>query len=578
MKKIGQQTQNYLSHLKETYVDQFSYKNHTILFSVATCLLLFKSLKYILLDYSWAPESHIIGSFLLFIICLIALPIKKQDLPALIKPLIYVSSGMAVFYLTTARDPFLYNEIDPQIALELQLLAPIAIATFLLGFWRPVFALVPFVLMNWKKANLSYVYGYSLFKTDFEIIVEMGVLFLCGFLILGAFKRLQNNESFFTLNIKKVYQTAIETHGTKLHLLEYIAFIGLAIHMSNYFYSGWQKTVISPSGINPFYWVFENYTQYLLLTNNEMGLFPFSFNETIAKGMFTFLDYGYIGLNLMVLIGQLASLFILRNIKATLWLTLFFDIMHVVIFLTTGIFFWKWIILNTSIVIALTAFGNRKISTDFKNFLCLFVLCAPLIFWIERLGWFETHALNHFTIEAITSKHETVEIPPSYFWSASGTISQNALIGKVSQRRPFYFDTMTMATTNKYYKMHPANRCENWHIQDYAKHRPFAGKNYDPTQYYETKVIANTPVYKNLVAFFQRQHNFIKEKQPSKLEIYLYPHHFYSWWWNYPEFQNLDFNDIIGYRVKTEAVCLGFENGEFTKETLASDQHDIFVK
>lgn len=578
MAHLFQSIMNYLKYLKATYVDTLSYKNHTILFSILASLILFDWLKPYLLNYRWSETNHLLASLILVFTAILAFPIKRKDLPAIMRPLIYISSAMATFYIVTARDPFLYKEIPPQIALELQLIVPIACFCFIIGFWRPIFACFPFLLMNWKKADLSEVLGYKMFKTDFEIISEMGLLFICALVLLGFFRHLRHKKTLFKFDIEAINHHLTRQEGTKLHFLEYTTFIALAAHLSNYFYSGWQKIVLSPSGMNPFFWITENYTQYLLLTNHELTMFPLSFSEELSKITYQLLDSSYIILNILVLVGQLASVLVLRNVRATLFITLFFDIMHVVIFLTTGIFFWKWILLNTSIVIGLTAFGSREISNDFKTFLCLFVLCAPMLFWITKLGWYETRAFNHFYIEAITKDNKVVKLPPSYFWSASGTIGQNALLGKMSHRRPFYFDTMTMSTTNKYFKMYPANRCERWHDQDYSKTKHYYVENYDPTQYYEDKVISNEPVYKNLVAFFQRHHNFIKEKQPSKLEFYLYPHHFYAWWWYYPEFQKLDLNDIIGYRINTEAVCLGFENGNFTREIKAKESHDIFVE
>ena len=568
----------YSKHLKSTYVDDFSYKNHTILLSILSLLILFTALKPCLLNYRWSESNHIIASLVLALIGYIAFSIKKSDLPKIMPPLIYVSSAMASFYIITARSPFLHEEISAQIAIELYLIPIATLLCFIVGFWRPIFACFPLLFMNWKKADLSEVFEYRLFLEDFGNISEMGLIFICAFIILGLCERLKSKKTIFSLNINTIEKELTSYSDKKLHFLEYVAFFAIAVHLSNYFYSGWQKIILSPDILNPFYWVTENYTQYLLLTNDQLGLFPLSFNETLSKLTYQFLDKGYVILNILVLISQLMSLFILRNVRATLFITLFFDIMHIVIFLTTGIFFWKWILLNTSIVIGLTAFGNKQLSNDFKNGLCLVVLCAPMLFFVARLGWFDTKGFNRYHIEAITKNNEIVPLPLSYFWSASGLIGQGTLWGTQTRRRPFYFDSLTMAATSSAERMHSANNCKLWMSEEHAKDHPYMVENYNPSQYYEENILKDERVYKKINVFFQRHHRFILEKQPSKLEFYLYPHHFYAWWWHYPEFQKLDFNDIIGYRLNTEAVCLGFKDGEFTKDVLAKDSHDIFIK
>lgn len=57
----------------------------------------------------------------------------------------------------------------------------------------------------------------------------------------------------------------------------------------------------------------------------------------------------------------------------------------------------------------------------------------------------------------------------------------------------------------------------------------------------------------------------------------LYPHHIFSYSLGFPEFDMLDKRTIDHYLYSVQAVCLGFENGNFTRTITAHKTYKVDV-
>jgi hypothetical protein len=215
-------------------------------------------------------------------------------------------------------------------------------------------------------------------------------------------------------------ETALKT-GEKIFLF------GIAIHMANYFYSGMIKILI---GDHPLSWVLHNKT-YLLISNSAaLGQLPISFSDNLTALTYMALAFLIIPTNFILLSGQLFSLFALLRIRWAIWTTLFYDLTHIIIFFTSGIFFYKWIILNLSIVLALETMKRRVVSPAIGLMLMSMVILSPSLFFVARLGWWDTPAINIESFSVITKDAKIIRVPSNYFGSFSVTIAQNRMVNE----------------------------------------------------------------------------------------------------------------------------------------------------
>ena len=68
--------------------------------------------------------------------------------------------------------------------------------------------------------------------------------------------------------------------GKNLALLEALFLTAVALHFGNYFYGAVGKMTM---GNNPFYWIYGNQTEYLMLASLETGVNPLSFANGLAE-------------------------------------------------------------------------------------------------------------------------------------------------------------------------------------------------------------------------------------------------------------------------------------------------------
>ena len=57
-----------------------------------------------------------------------------------------------------------------------------------------------------------------------------------------------------------------------------------------------------------------------------------------------------------------------------------------------------------------------------------------------------------------------------------------------------------------------------------------------------------------------------------------YPHHIFSFPWNYKSMPSFEAKDVVAYRYSIQSLCLGYDNGKFTRKELKERHHDIKVK
>jgi hypothetical protein len=294
-------------------------------------------------------------------------------------------------------------------------------------------------------------------------------------------------------------------------LLEALFLAAVALHFGNYFYAAVGKGIV---GDNPLHWIYGNRTEFLLLVSQEAGVNPRSFSQSLLRGAYEVFSQTYWFFNLVTIVGQFVCVVTIVRVRWAIWTTVFYDLMHLSIFVLTGIFFWKYILLNFAIIMGLRTLVRRRIHAAFA---------------IDRNG-----------VE--------YRVPSSFFLNVSMTMNQQRLIYPSVGSLP----TSTRGTTNDTDVMRKAMACTLERIDEGMS----ANKYYKPKEEIISAVLNHHRV------------TLAKTDENGKVGFDLYPHHMFSFPWQETEFRKFDLRDIAGYKYPLEALCLGVDDTSFTRKVL----------
>ncbi len=296
-------------------------------------------------------------------------------------------------------------------------------------FWYPAFVLLPCAAVLAQKMLASQLFGISISRTDYIPVVEMGLFLGISLCVLAP------SRSYLPFRLGRMIAAAdIKVTTTLLFL------VAVGAHFANYFYSGLEKLAL---GGGPFLWVTTNPTEVLSLVSWHSGFLPTG--HLAGVSLISIEAAGFLRpfINVSILLAQLGSVvFILRR-RSMILATLFYDLTHVVIYLVSGIFFWKWILLNLGLVAAMRKLP-RWVETPRPMLLAAtMVLLAPIAFQIARLGWYDTPALTRSDLYAVTKDGRELQVPSNYFGTVSVTAAQHRL-GRIAEG---HYPTITWGST-----------------------------------------------------------------------------------------------------------------------------------
>ncbi|WP_280817992.1 hypothetical protein [Rhizobium leguminosarum] len=464
------------------------------------------------------------------IICLFAITLlgarwRSLDLPAFFNAIVFSLNTCCIIYLVGSRATY-----DPGFANGILNSAWLPVAAGLIAFLVPSFVIWPAIAMQWSKVHIADATGWGSSGTADYIIVPDLTILLALMLSVLTVVRLMGR-------VHKNFDLAASVDPTSYCSASVV--IVAAVHLSNYFYSGICK-IFLPNG-GPLTWVLENKTYFLSLHASDMGFITI---QNILKGLGVHFEITRLLLlfnepiNIAVLVGQLMALICLLSMKRAAQLTIFFDIMHVGIFLLTGIFFWKWIILNAAFVFSFAQLGKRS-APHFSTRLygCAVVVAAPLAFHVVKLAWYDTGAVNELTFQAVTMDDRTVPVPSNFFLDSSIDVAQQSFA------RPYngFLPTGTWGTTLYGDIMKgSASNCQeqvaNFLLSDTDRAR--------------------------VSLLLQRQQRLALELADHNGHVGydIYPHHIWSSPWLFQEFSGLDIRSVKSYMLSIQSFCVSVDS------------------
>lgn len=228
--------------------------------------------------------------------------------------------------------------------------------------------------------------------------------------------------------------------------------LALSLHASNYFIPGISKLEISPNYTE---WLRFNDLSNLIVSaygNGWMNILPQQLVLDIAVVVRSF--------NAMLLVSVLAiqvlALLILMQKRIAALLLLAFEALHIGIFICSGIFFWKWIILNLGFIYLLRRYEPED-STSLYSKRNLFIsvcviLASPVFFHPPSLAWFDSRLNNNFDFIAISEKGQEFKLNLNEFAPYDQVFAQNRFyytvdapivtgtFGTIGKQQHFYSD------------------------------------------------------------------------------------------------------------------------------------------
>jgi len=477
-----------------------------------------------------SPQSIV----LLVAVALPAIRLRARDLPSQFVVIAYAINGCCVFYLIGMHRtydlglPPLFNSVW----------VPVFVG--MLAFRWPALIALPALAARWAKIHTQFETGLGAPNSaDFVIIPDLALFLSIAVSIYAVYRILEDRLPVTRVRKETFFNACI--------------MMASGIHLSNYFHSGWEKLFLPDS--TPLTWVLQNPTYFLAIHSTDAGaltildLFPD--RDTLVP----FLTWLNIPLNAWVLVIQLYALVSLLSLRGSAWLTFLYDVMHVGIFVLTGIFFWKWIVLNVAFILAFQKMqkGERP-SVAIRCLACVIVLVAPILsFHIVKLAWFDTGGVNDAYFEVANQKGEILRVPSNFFLNKSINVAQQ----RIARPTNGFLPTGTWGTTNRASIMfalrdHCSAEARDWALSDEQK----------------TQLGKMVRAHQALVVSLA--------DESGRVAYDFYPHHIWSAPWLFDDFAKLDVRQIRSYFFVVESRCVSVgTDGQVIREPVRRERYEF---
>jgi hypothetical protein len=464
--------------------------------------------------------------------------IRMRDLPrppVVILGCFFLSFGLyAAFPLTLPPDTGLTGLTGLRVEYR-HLFIPLLC---LLGFWRPGFGALALFAMLAERRTLNVWFGDNLAATEFYPLAEIGLFLVIAAALEGPARRIPF--------LARAGEPLADSD--RLPLMTKMTLAGVSLHLANYFYSAVAKAFV---GDHPLSWVLYNHTENMIPAHLEFGQMPLAVVDGLPALSYSLFGQVFILVNALTFFGQGLAIAAPLRIRWIMAITAFYDLTHVAIFLVSGIFFYKWILLNLSIIIAFVALRNTPVPWRLQVYLVAVQLLAPALFYVAHLGWWDTLSMNHERIFAVLDGGREVEVPTNYWGSFSVNYSQ--------QRRSPELATLLFPT--RYGKPKDqrlgelSNQCRLPLPADHGGSEvPLEAGDRDGS----------------IAAHVRRHHSYMLAEADGNghVEFDWYPHHTWTVPRLYPEIYEVDVRRISAYRFVDQAVCVDFRNGSFERKVV----------
>lgn len=279
----------------------------------------------------------------------------------------------------------------------------ISILTLLVS-WNYVFYDYNYFMNEWHRVDRLLIAALAILSLRyplflFPLIAEIYLVDYQFNFPLGGSKLLDKSMPLEMLKMFASWFVIVAIFQSKKPLtskLNTLFLMFFSLYGFFYFHSGLQKIVVSGSLWS---WPFENEIIYNLLAIRDRGWLQNAPQWLVDFHFDYFLAFGTVG-QVLVLITELAAIFVLWSKRLAKWLFLGIFILHFHVFVLNGALFWLWGTVGAFLIYALL-----KMKVDFfskRNFLISIPLMIVFVFALQvsKLGWYDSRLDNFFELEA----------------------------------------------------------------------------------------------------------------------------------------------------------------------------------
>lgn len=193
-----------------------------------------------------------------------------------------------------------------------------------------------------------------------------------------------------------------------------IAIVG--VQVASYVIAGLAKLRLP---VGPAWWILRNPLGNLLMTAGANGFRARASEDRLARTART-VNKCSVMLALGTLLIELGAGLMLLDYRLAIALTAGYLLLHTGILLASGIFFWKWMVVDVAILASLTMIvgaGHGEAVFGLWPFLVTtgIIVLAPWICRPSWLGWTDSGFANFFRFEVVTPMGDRLEIPRNAF-------------------------------------------------------------------------------------------------------------------------------------------------------------------
>lgn len=443
--------------------------------------------------------------------------------------------GLRVFFRIVALVPIIFfvfatpefTGIDSRsTGSAFEIIRYFGLATGLLSLWRPSFLSASLYALVLTDQIAAVAGGLPVSETDMLPTIETTSVLLFA---LTAARWISLTKRTFGTQLREVFGGSVTDPALRMPFQEALLILVTAVHLANYYYSGHTKLVLSGGPTN---WLLHNPTGVLMENAWDMGFLPIAQWKPLADFILLVATRFTPAVNAFVLGIQLLAFVALFRRRWLIAALLSYDMMHIGIFLLSGIFFWKWIALNTAFVAALTRARMSEISGRIAIAAVVCGALAPLMFFVARLGWYDTREVSNSYAVAITNDGKEFAVPSNYFLALSLGFAQMDFGQTQPGTSPA---TSTWGATVSDDIMRQANKCQ----------APVGGEG-SPERLANLERVLRM-VHETAVAAGGADGVF---------NYNIYPHHVWSNLFSDTAFLHLDKRKIVAYRWVEEVLCV----------------------
>jgi len=290
---------------------------------------------------------------------------------------------------------------------------------FILAFQSPLaFAyLVILSLIFFNQLNYpSFGYPFPQSYNNIRPLIEILILFI----VFMFLKRIYKKISIFAFLITVI-----------------------SLHVANYYIPGVGKMRLSD---HYFDWIWINDLSNILIAKYAEGWLGSIIPDTWILIIMEWFSNLTIIMQLGAFLMQILALFVFFHKRFSLILFSLFELLHIGIFLASGILFWEWILLNIAIIYVVKNLNPKEIKKIFNYKIMwasiLVIFLGTEIFHSRSLAWYDTPLSNSYEIYATMENGEKYKVDKTLFAPYDRTFYRTILDCFVDQPLKTSWSTM----------------------------------------------------------------------------------------------------------------------------------------